>query len=244
MPTPPSAPRAIVLDLDQTLLRAEALDWQLWLLTVGEALGTPVPRDEDWAAHPVHTDHGLLDSLSWKLRGRPFGDDERVPFEARLMARLDAALDQDPAVFETIPGADAFVAAVADRAALATGNLHAATERKLRSSGLHRHRLPCSCSARGIDRVELVRRALTLRGWRPGAPATSLGDGVWDVRAARALSIGFVGVAQSDAHELRLRAAGALHVLRDYLDLDAALRLVEQADPPAPERTVETWQAP
>jgi len=238
------APRALVYDLDQTLIRAEVFDWHLWLACIGEALGQPVPDDTDWGAHPIHTDHGLLDSLSMELRGRPFGADERVAFEARLYAGFDAALEADPGLYVPIPGARELVAATAGRAALATGNLHPATVRKLRSSGLDRTPLPCSCSTPGIDRTELVARALRRVGWSEGGPATSLGDGVWDVRAARALGVGFVGVAQSDAHEERLRAAGARAVLRDYTDLDAVLALVDSAERPDSEASARSWLAP
>lgn len=236
-------PRPVVLDLDQTLIRAEVLDWTLWLQAIGEALGQPIPEDLDWGALPVHTDHGLLDSLSALLRGSAFGPEERERFEARLFARIDAALAETPDVFQPIAGAGALLAALAGRAALATGNLHPVTVRKLRSAGLDAVPMPCSCSTAGIDRTELVARGLRAVGWSEGAPATSLGDGVWDVRAARALGVGFVGVAQSDAHEARLRASGAAIVIRDYLDLDAALALIEGAPPPGPEGET-TWHSP
>lgn len=235
--------RPIALDLDQTLIRAEALDWTLWLGAISEALGCAIPEDLDWGALPVHTDHGLLDSLSALLRGRPFGAGERARFEARLFARIDAALAETPDVFRPIDGAVEFVGALSGRCALATGNLHPVTTRKLRSSGLDRHPMPCSCSAAGLDRPALVARALAALGWSPGQPATSLGDGVWDVRAARALGVGFIGVAQSDRHEARLRASGARVVIRDYQDLPAILRLLDEAPPPGPERET-TWVSP
>lgn len=232
----------MVFDLDQTLLRGEVADWAIWLASVEEALGVALPADEDWAALPVHTDHGLLDALSWRYRGRAFGAEERAGFEARLYARVDAELAARPRWFTPIDGAGELLAALDGRAALATGNLHAATLRKLTSSGLPR--LPCSCSAPGVDRPELVRRALLRVGWTEGAPATSFGDGVWDVRAARALGVGFVGVAASDAHEARLRAAGARRVIRDYQQRDAVLALIEVAEPPGPEAAVAAWHAP
>jgi phosphoglycolate phosphatase-like HAD superfamily hydrolase len=235
--------RPVVLDLDQTLIRAEVLDWALWLDAMAEAFGQPVPLDQDWGAYPVHTDHGLLESLSQQLRGRPFEDHERARFKADLFSRIDAALAADPGVFVPISGAGALLAALQGRSCLATGNLHPVTLRKLRSSGLDRWPLPCSCSGPGIDRAELVRRALLRVGWAPGAAATSFGDGVWDVRAARALGIGFVGVAQSDRHEARLRAAGAAHVIRDYDDLDAVLQLTQEAPLPGPE-SATAWKAP
>lgn len=236
-------PRAVVFDLDQTLIRAEAFDWRLWLGTISDSLGVPIPEDLDWGAFPVHTDHGLIGDLSMRLRGRTFGQDERAAFEALLLERLDAALLADPQVFRPIEGAAAVLAALAGRVALATGNIHSVTGRKLRSAGLDAAVLPCSCSAEGLDRPGLVARGLKKIGWRPGDPATSLGDGVWDVRAARALGVGFVGVAQSDAHEARLRASGAMAVLRDYADLDAALELIEHAPPPGPEAAT-TWHTP
>jgi beta-phosphoglucomutase-like phosphatase (HAD superfamily) len=67
---------------------------------------------------------------------------------------------------------------------------------------------------------------------------------VWDVRAARALGVGFIGVAQSDAHAARLHAAGARHVVRDYADLDRVLALVEDAEIPGEESTSGAWLAP
>ncbi len=233
--------RTVVFDLDQTLLRAEAIDWSIWLAAVAEVLGVAVPEDENWAAHPVHTDHGLLESLSRNLRGRPCGDAERARFEALLFDRLDALLAEDPGLFVPVAGAVEVVEVLAPRAALATGNLHAVTLRKVRSAGLRT--LPCSCSAPGIDRTTLVRRALERAGWS-GGPATSFGDGVWDVRAARALGVGFVGVAQTDAHERRLRDAGARHVVRDFTDLAEVVRLADAADPPLPEADAGAWHTP
>lgn len=224
--------RALVFDLDQTLIQGEDLDWHLWLGAIDRAFGVPVPRDEDWDTHPVHTDHGLLESLSQRLRGRPFGADERVAFEAEVVAGIDAAVRTHPGMFAPIAGAPALLARVHRRAALATGNLHAVTVQKLRASGLETAPMPCSCSADGIDRTELVARALRRVGWVPGAPATSFGDGLWDVHAAAALGIGFIGLAGSDAHEAKLRRAGARRVFRDYTDLDAVLAALEEAEPP------------
>ena len=40
--------RPAVYDLDQTLIRAEALDWSLWLSTITEALGVNCPSRKLW----------------------------------------------------------------------------------------------------------------------------------------------------------------------------------------------------
>lgn len=231
--------RAVVLDLDQTLIRGEDVDWTLWLAACEGALGVPVARSLDWASFPVHTDHGLLASLSLRLRGRALDLEERGKFERLVHDLLVQALDGEPGLFRPIDGAAEFLSHARGRACIATGNLRATTVLKLRSAGLDRHRLPTACSEDAETRSELVAHALRQVGWNPGTPATSFGDNVWDVRAARVLGIGFVGVAQSDAHEARLRGAGALHVIRDFTDREAVIALASTAlrpmDTQAPE---------
>ena len=63
-----------------------------------------------------------------------------------------------------------------------------------------------------------------------------VGDGIWDVRAARRLGIGFVGIGEGD-REIQLREEGAEIVLPDYEDRDAFVQaILSQArgplDPP------------
>ena len=60
----------------------------------------------------------------------------------------------------------------------------------------------------------------------------SLGDGIWDVSAAAALRLPFVGVGRG-ARADRLRAAGALAVLGDFADLAETLETLASAGPPA-----------
>jgi phosphoglycolate phosphatase-like HAD superfamily hydrolase len=214
----------LVFDLDQTLIRGEDADWRAWLASIEEALGVAVPPGQDWATYPVHTDHGLFAEVSRRFRGRAHTPEERAVFERGYAARVtDVA-----ALYEAIPGAAELLATL-PRAALATGNLHAVTEIKLAASGLARFGLPCACSDDAPDRATLVATALGQLGWRPGDRAVSFGDGVWDVRAARALGIGFVGVAQSDAHEEKLREHGARVVIRDYVDREAVMRVIDDA---------------
>ena len=113
------------------------------------------------------------------------------------------------------------LAQLARPAGIATGNLRRTTVKKLISSGLDRFRLPCTCSEDAVDRPTLVRVCLQQLGWQPGQRAISVGDGEWDVAAARALGIAFVGIAQTAANEHRLRASGVAIVLRDFTDIAA-----------------------
>jgi phosphoglycolate phosphatase-like HAD superfamily hydrolase len=224
--------RAVVLDLDQTLIRGEDADWTLWLSACEGALGVPVARTLDWASFPVHTDHGLLASLSLRLRGKTLEPGERQAFEQLVDQLLVRALEDEPKLFIPVDGAADFLSTMRERACIATGNLRASTRLKLRSAGLDRYGVPAACSEDADTRSGLVAHALRQVGWEPGTPATSFGDAVWDVQAARLLGIGFVGVAQSDAHEVKLRTAGARHVIRDFTDHETVIALARYADPP------------
>ena len=69
-------------------------------------------------------------------------------------------------------------------------------------------------------------------GWKgaracPGGVAY-VGDGVWDARAARALGIGFVGVAHGEK-KARLEREGVRRLVENHADLPTVLRLIEQA---------------
>lgn len=224
--------RSLVFDLDQTLIRGEEEDWSMWLGACALALGVPVSRDLDWSSFPVHTDHGLLSSLSLLLRGREVSTEEVRAFEGEVEGRVAQALTKRPALFVPVAGALDLIELVTGKACIATGNLRVTTRLKLRSAGLDRYDLPAACSEDARSRSDLVAHALRQVGWRPGMPATSFGDGVWDVRAARRLGVGFVGVAQSDGHELRLRQEGARHVVRDFLKVSVVAELAEAALPP------------
>ncbi len=163
----------VVFDLDQTLIRGEAVDWQLWLAAMEQALGVPVPADQDWASYPVHTDHGLLASISQRLRGLDVAPRERLVFEDALLGGLDRALASNPGLFPVVNGAATMLAKLGMPSGIATGNLHRGTLRKLTSSGLARLCLSCACSEDAHDRPGLVRRCLELLGARPGDRAVS-----------------------------------------------------------------------
>ena len=56
----------------------------------------------------------------------------------------------------------------------------------------------------------------------------AVGDGLWDLRAARALGVGFVGVAEG-AGRARLESEGAAEVLADFTDAMGAYEALRRA---------------
>jgi phosphoglycolate phosphatase-like HAD superfamily hydrolase len=92
---------------------------------------------------------------------------------------------------------------------------------KLASAGLPVGGIPWASADDASDRVEILRTAIQRAGRRYSQVAfekvVSIGDGVWDVRAAKALGIVFLGLAADDKAG-RLVEEGASCVLPDFSD--------------------------
>ena len=58
-----------------------------------------------------------------------------------------------------------------------------------------------------------------------------IGDAIWDVRTTRNLQLDFIGVRRMGDFSL-LQKEGARHLIRDYLDYEGFLQLLEEAVPP------------
>jgi len=92
---------------------------------------------------------------------------------------------------------------------------------KLASAGLPVDGIPWASADDACDRVEILRTAIQRAGRQYDQVAFEkvvyIGDGVWDVRAAKALRIGFLGLASSNKAR-RLVEEGASCVLPDFSD--------------------------
>ncbi len=114
-------------------------------------------------------------------------------------------------------------------AALATGGWAITARFKLAAAGLPVSGLPLASGDDAVSREDILRiaisRARKTAGMDGFAKIVSLGDGVWDVKAARAMNLAFIGVGD----EAKLAKAGAERVVPDFHDLEACLDLLERA---------------
>jgi phosphoglycolate phosphatase-like HAD superfamily hydrolase len=125
-----------------------------------------------------------------------------------------------------IPGAAVLLHSLrADRrwlVAIATGGWSVSARFKLASAGLVVDNCPWASADDAVDRADILRTAIERAGQKYGQGAFEkvvyVGDGVWDVRAAKALGIGFLGLS-TEAKARRLLEEGALCVLPDFSDL-------------------------
>ena len=119
---------------------------------------------------------------------------------------------------------------------MATGGWALTARYKLRVANLSVD-CPIVTSDEAISREAILEKAidasLCFYGVKDFRRTVSIGDGVWDVKAARSLGLPFVGIGRGAGAE-RLLRLGASHVLPDYRDLDAVFRAMNDALEPQP----------
>ena len=220
----------IVFDIDGTLTRSIPVDDDCYLQAVDEVFGIR-GVEPDWSGYPHSTDRGIAAEIVRRRLGRDVPPDEMAAFRRRFVALIAERLADDPAACPPVPGAPELVATLdAGAVAVATGGFSDSARSKLAAAGLSIVAgWPFASGDDAVDRISIIEMARIRAGAR--RPTVYVGDGVWDYHAARALGIGFVGIA-SGARAASLRAAGARRILPDFTDVAALwTALAEESHP-------------
>lgn len=213
-----STRRLALFDIDGTLTASNEVDDECFAEVVAAELGVRA-EDIDWSAAPHITDVGIAHWLWTRHRGRGPSDAELAGVRERFVELMRERLRVSPERCRPIRGAlESLARLEADgwTIALATGAWRDSARLKLRAAGIS-PALPLFAADEAMAREEILTLARDhCAGRSPGAfdRIVSIGDGVWDVRTARRLSLPFVGVG-SGAQRERLQAAGASHVIPD-----------------------------
>jgi phosphoglycolate phosphatase-like HAD superfamily hydrolase len=179
----------------------------------------------NWLDYKFQTDSGLALEICRNHLGRDPGGAEIIRLQSRFIELLCAAVEATGRPMREIPGASALLRRVEAhpgwRVAIATGGWQVSARFKLGSAGLPVDGIPWASADDAHDRVEILRTAIHRAGQHYGQVAFGkvvyIGDGVWDVRAAKVLGIGFLGLA-ADNKAGRLVEEGASCVLPDFSD--------------------------
>lgn len=233
--------RLAVFDIDGTLTDTNAVDDDCFVRAVADTLRLDASaldaRTMDWSNAPHVTDSALLGWLCEQHCDRPLRDGEADATIHRLLDLMHAELASNPARFRPIAGAaDAFrpLRGIGWEIAFATGAWEASARLKLAAAGLDSADYVLASSSDAPTRTEIMELAVR-RAARFGAEEfnriVSIGDGLWDVRAARELGWPFVAIA-SGQHADRMRAAGAVTILPDLADTAALCAALESATVP------------
>ena len=221
----------VVFDVDGTLTDTNLVAGECYWRAVCEVLGI-AGEQPDWSTFRHVTDAGIATELCLRHLGRELASEELQLIGVHLVAELETALvSNNPAKYQ-IPGSGEVLSMLRESSdiavALATGGLQASAELKLRHAGLPFSGLPLASSTDAISREDIVLTAARRAAEEPRSHFTYftyVGDGVWDVRAARELGWRFIGVGSGE-QAIRLRNADAEIVIPDYRPAKAFLELL------------------
>ncbi len=226
-----------VFDVDGTLTRTYDDDIEAFTGAVRQAFGFEGVSD-DWSGYRHVTDSGILDELLRDRLGRAATPADLSAAEASYGALYGAMVAARGV--RAVPGAPAFVRRLLAEGewavAAATGAWRTPAELRLREADIPIDPACIATSSEHMARRDIVELAIARAAVHWGlaegpdgfARVVLLGDGLWDVKTARALGFPFIGVGQGAA-AARLEAAGAGYIAADFTDGDRLLRLLETA---------------
>jgi phosphoglycolate phosphatase-like HAD superfamily hydrolase len=152
---------------------------------------------------------------------------DAIKTDMLYMMEQDVATDED--LMRPIDGARTILVEL-ERAgfavAVATGSWRESALFKLRFAGIEHLGIPIATADDHESRVGIIRtaigRAMERYGRKSFVPVTYVGDGVWDLEAARAMDIHFIGVAIGERAKL-LRTKGAKKIVPNMKALRESL---------------------
>jgi phosphoglycolate phosphatase-like HAD superfamily hydrolase len=212
----------IVFDIDGTLTDSCQVDDRCYSVAIRTVLGIS-HIEQDWSTYTHCTDSGIL----WELHAKHFGshptfeDFERV--QHCFFQLLDNELKASPPKVRPIAGAVSLLRQLSMspdwKVAIATGGWRQSAVSKLRCAGLDLG-FPMATSDDAMSREEIIDIARCRAGTHYNvavfASTVYVGDGLWDLRAATRLGLGFVGRAMG-SRARQLRHAGACNVIPDFV---------------------------
>jgi phosphoglycolate phosphatase-like HAD superfamily hydrolase len=229
----------VVFDIDGTLLETSQVDDACFVRAVSDVFGL-FDISTDWSQYEHCTDIAIASQLVREQLRRTCSPSDVDALRDRFVKLLEAAHTADAGLFREIVGAGVAMGRCATdgmAVSIATGGFEKSARLKLRLAGLDCTHVPAAFSEDGHSREDIVSAAITraMELHRNGGfdRIVSIGDGVWDVRAAANLGVPFIGIARGERAD-RLRAAGAVMVLPDYSDLGLFLTAIEEATAPVP----------
>jgi phosphoglycolate phosphatase-like HAD superfamily hydrolase len=223
--------KLIMFDIDGTLIRTDAED-RLFVEAMRKWLGIDA-IDTDWNSYEHVTDAGIATELYFRVR-------QELPQSYDLDAACDLFLEewtrqlsQDQSACAATEGAVSLLREALEKPdislAIATGGWGKTARLKLEHAGLLFAEVAMASSSDALAREGIMQlacmRATEKAGVRGFDGVVYVGDGPWDLTAARNLGYGFVGVRTGERGE-ELIAAGARHIIADFRDARAVIELM------------------
>ena len=227
-----------IFDVDGTLTNTNSVDDECFVeafADVNEVLGI----NTNWAEYPHTTDSGITLHIFQERFGRAPQTDELSRLKDRFVELLDERYSSHQELFAEVQGAALALRRLKRETdwaiGVATGCWRASALLKLKAAGIEFDSIPAAFAEDGMSREEIlqsvVSQALKYHRQDGFEQIVSIGDGVWDVRAAARLRMAFLGIGDEEGEE-KLRRAGATHITKDFSDYDKFLRVLNGAEIP------------
>jgi len=212
----------VIFDIDGTLTRTNGVDEECYAQAVHDVLGVS-GISTDWGSYRYSTDNGILhEIIETQCKRAPTGRDFRT-VRSRFIELVSIRSRNDNVGWEEVAGAREILLELPSLGwtiAVATGGWGPSALRKLECANISIPIGAFACADHAFARLDIIRWALrrVVGGTKSSTiPVVYVGDGVWDLHAARAGGYGFVGIGHGERASL-LVAAGSQVVMSDYLD--------------------------
>ncbi len=223
----------VIFDIDGTLTATSRIDEQCYAQAFAKRFDIEI-RPADYEHFTHFTDSGIMRQLFQQRMGRVPTVREIKQVQAEFIALLRASYARDAQEFEAVAGAAETIAQLRNernwQIALATGCWKASAELKLQYAQIDCSGLPLAHSDLLLSRSEIVTEAIRQAKelFKAGFEhITFVGDGIWDVRTAQELGLGFIGIQHENYHSpLALEAPV---VISGYENYDAFLQHLEKS---------------
>lgn len=205
----------IIFDIDGTLCDTYEVDRVCYAEAVEHVTGRSLST-VDWSSYPEATNSAIAQDFLREGGEKKIGIRERQIRE-EFVRLLEEKGRKDAGLFRPIDGALEIIGNLRKNnygLAVATGCWRESARVKLRLSGFDVDEIPFASSSDTRRRVDIIALAAA-RAVHALSDSVYIGDGIWDVEAARELGIRFIGIGRN--HEL-LRARGARRVLASFRD--------------------------
>lgn len=215
-----------IFDIDGTLTETNEVDNECFVKAFA-ASHQITDIETDWTKYKHVTDSGLVSEILNERLDRAPNEKDFLTFKSCFIENLNEFASKDETLFKEVSGAKAMLEKLSQEKswsiALATGCYYNSAKLKLEKAKIEAKDFPIGTADDGVSREDILQMAVkkSLEKYRleKFEKIVSIGDGVWDVRTAKNLSLNFIGIASGKRAEV-LREEGANYIIKNFADYE------------------------
>jgi beta-phosphoglucomutase-like phosphatase (HAD superfamily) len=227
--------RLVIFDIDGTLVNSDKTNTTCFIRSIKEEFGIH-DIDERWEIYRHTTDSGILEEIFEKTFGRKPSELEIRKQIKKFLNLLEGYHLRDASLFQEIRGAQNIIEKLKNhpewKIGIATGTWREAALLKLKSAGLVVEGIPIATSSEARSREDILQKCIDdskdYYEVNEFQRIVSVGDAIWDLKAASKLNIPFIRINVSGNADAFMDCK----VLRDYSEQTKFIEYLEEAEVP------------